>query len=223
MYKKIHPAEGTSSAAPEKGGTVTYLPTEEKPHFADRLSRNLALAGMLILSITAVRNAQLPSGQTVLTAVQDIIEGNWDESLGKISFVSNLLPETVSVFFDAAPRADLTAPCFGGFVSHFWQEDEPYLGYTSEDRRVFSVAPGQVMSLAHGPGEEKILRVRQDDGLETLYYNLASVNVTEGARVNADTCLGETIPGAETVVEVRRAGRAIDPTGCFAARSEASP
>ena len=64
----------------------------EKPKFSwrERLARNLALSGMLVLTIVAVKDARLPSGKTILTGVQQMVDQNWDDNLGKISFVSNL-------------------------------------------------------------------------------------------------------------------------------------
>ncbi len=222
MIKKISDMSNAPSPA-EKKEEIIYLPPSDQPRFADRLARNVALAGMLILAVTAVRNAKLPTGQTVLTYVQAMIEDNWDESIGKISFVSNLLPETVAVFFDTSAAPALTVPCLGASLTHAWSEGEPYLGYTAEDQRVYAALEGQVMSVAHGPGEEKILRIRHDNGLETLYYNLASLRVEEGEQVTKDTCLGEKLPASQAVVEVRRAGRAIDPTALFSPRGEKTP
>ena len=210
------PAENNVSAQEE-----THVSSREnkKPesNWKEHLARNLALACMLVISVTAVRSAQLPSGETMLTAVQRMIDAEWDERLGKISFVSNLFPETVAVFFESPPDASWIAPCFGE-VSHVWTESEPYVAYQSGDARVFAMASGQVMSVAHGPGEERIVRVRQDDGLEVLYYNLARSAVAEGDTVTSSTCIGEALAEG-VVIEVRRAGRAIDPTGCISPRS----
>lgn len=189
--------------------------------FGEKLARNLALTSMLALTIAAVHNAALPSGQTLLAAVQEMIDPAWDESLGKIRFVSNWFPETVAVFFESDPQTAFIAPCFGG-ISHAWSEAEPYVGYVSSDQSVYAAAEGQVMSVAHGMNEERIVRVRHDDGLETLYYNLASVSVREGDRVTASTCLGQRLPREDALIEVRRAGRAIDPSGFLAPR-EAQP
>ena len=205
---------------PEQPEITCALP--DKPRWGERLARNVALAGLLMVTVAAMRNAELPSGGTVLTAVRQMIDGEWDGgALGKISFVGSFLPETVAVFFETAPDAALTAPCFGS-LSHAWTAEEPYLGYDSQDKRVYAVAPGQVMSLYHGPEEEYILRVRHDDGLETMYYALASVFVSEGDAVSVRTCLGRALPEG-VVIEVRRAGRAIDPTALITERTGSAP
>lgn len=222
MIKHIRDVADVPPIREEEPQALEFLPPTPKLRFGERLARNLALAGMLVLAVTAVRNAQLPSGRTVLTAVQNMIDANWDESLGKISFVSNLFPETVSVFFASSPQAELTAPCFGT-LAHAWTMGEPYLGYAATDKMVYALSAGQVMSQAHGPGEERILRVRQEDGLEVLYYNLAEIAVEEGDSVTEKTCLGQALENAQVVVEVRRDGRAIDPTALIHPRSGQTP
>lgn len=197
------------------------LPEREKIPFGERLTRNLALAGMVLLALIAVRNEQLPTGQTVLEAIRQITEPEWDETLGKISFVSTLFPDTASVFFDTSlEKMPVTTPCFGE-ISHPWSREEPYLGFQGSDGLVYAAAPGQVMSLAHGMEEEWILRVRHDQGMETLYYNLGQINVREGDEVNEATCLGTVLAGKETVLEVRSGGRAVDPTALLTARETA--
>ncbi len=213
MIKTI-PKNSVESTVPDADRVSSH-----KKRFGEKLARNLALAAMLVLTVAAVHNAELPSGQTLLAAVQEMIDPNWDESLGKIRFVGNWFPETVAVFFESDPQMELTAPCFGS-VSHAWSDDEPYVGYASSDRNVYAAADGQVMSVAHGMNEERIVRVRHDDGLETLYYNLSSVSVREGDAVTASTCLGQRLPYEEALIEVRRAGRAIDPSALLAPREE---
>ncbi|MBR1585295.1 MAG: M23 family metallopeptidase [Clostridia bacterium] len=220
MIKATEKAPHSPDAAEAPRSGIEYLKTEEKPHFGERLARNMALAGMVLLAVTAVRNAELPSGETVLTAVQQMTTPNWDESLGKISFVSNLFPESVAVFFDTGVSESLTAPCAAA-VSHMFSAEEPYIGYQAAGQKVYAVSDGQVMSIAHGMNEERIIRLRHDDGIESLYYNLSETAVREGDSVTASTCLGVALPGAEPAVEVRRAGRAIDPTALMTPRQDA--
>ena len=208
--------------AEEKESGTVYRHAAEKKRWGENLARNCAFAGILTLMVVSVRNAELPTGQTVLTAVQQMIDANWDSSLGKISFVSNLLPESMAVFFESNPDAELTAPCLGPII-HAWSEKEPYLGYGAVNGHVYAVSAGQVMSVAHGLEEERVVRVRHENGLESLYYNLGSVNIREGDEVSTQTCLGTALAGQQALVEVRRAGRAINPTDLLVLRGEETP
>ena len=206
----------------EKKSKIVYRRETDQPRWGEKLARNFAFAGILTLAVVAVRNAELPTGKTVLTAVREMIDADWDKSLGTISFVSNLLPETMAVFFETDMEASLTAPCMGS-VAHAWSEEEPYIGYGAVNGNVYAVSDGQVMSVAHGLEEERVVRVRHDNGLESMYYNLTSVNVREGDEVNAQTCLGTVIQGKQALLEVRRAGRAVDPAPWLSPRKEALP
>ena len=125
----------------------------------------------------------------------------------------------MAVFFDTAPQGNLTAPCFGE-INHLWNEKEPYIGYLSKDAKVYAAADGQVMSVSHGPDEERIIRIRQENGLETMYYNLSNTFVSEGNMVNPTVCIGEALPDREVILEVRRAGRAVDPTALLSPREK---
>ncbi|MBR3017508.1 MAG: M23 family metallopeptidase [Clostridia bacterium] len=206
----------------EKKSGIVYRQEADKTRWGEKLARNFAFAGILTLAVVTVRNAQLPTGKTVLTAVQEIIDADWDKSLGTISFVSNLLPESMAVFFETDMQAILTAPCMGN-IAHAWSEEEPYIGYSTVNGRVYAVSDGQVMSVAHGLEEERVVRVRHENGLESMYYNLASVNVREGDEVTAQTCLGTVLPEKQALLEVRRAGRAVDPASWLTPRKEALP
>lgn len=218
MIKRVSADQQQDQIQAEAPDTIQYLSEKPKVAFGEHLVRNLALAGMLVLCITAIRNTKLPDGQTILTAVQQMVDTNWDDSLGKISFVSNLFPETVSVFFQSTVDTQLIAPCFGE-ITHVWSENEPYVGYhTNNGNQVFAAASGQVMSIAHGLQEEKIIRIRHDNGLETLYYNLASAAVQEGDVVSADICIGECLANSSPIIEVRKDGAPIDPTAFLSPR-----
>lgn len=192
-------------------------PEKPKIPFGEKLARNMALAGMILLVIVSVRNEQLPAGETVLTAVQQLIQPDWEKNLGKISFVSKLFPKTVSVFFDTSFSAPVTSPCFGA-VTHPWSAEEPYLAFSPSEKWMYAAAAGQVMSVAHGDAEEKILRIRHEDGLETLYYGLDELYVREGDEVTASTCLGTVLAGGGAAFELRRAGVSVDPAPVLTAR-----
>lgn len=213
--------QGDASAP---SGKLEYLPREPKPSFLEKLARNAALAGMLLIAVTALRSERLPSGQSVLTAVQELLEPPpWDETLGRIEFVSNLFPETVSVFFDSPSAYSLSAPSAGA-LCHAWSESEPYLGYQAgAEGRVYALADGQVMSLSYGPAGERVLRVRHQDGLEALYYNLDRVEAGEGDAVAQGACLGRLMDNRAAMVEVRREGRSVDPTAWMHPLPEGTP
>lgn len=182
---------------------------QSKPILGERLTRNVALCALLLLTVVSVRG-QLTGEQTVLAALQQNIGRDWDESIGKLTFVSALFPETALVFSQSARGTTLVAPCFSALKTPF-SAQTPYLAYDNENCAVYPCAGGTVMSLAHGNNEERILRLRHADGLETLYYNLARTHVTEGDLVDTNTVLGTTLLGEDLILEARVDGVTVDP------------
>lgn len=199
---------------PKKSRAVT-VPTPgwgQRILRADRLLRDLAVVGALFLTVLAVRNAQTPESQSVFSALQESANMQWDETLGQLSFVSNWLPESVQAVWNGTDSLTVLAPITGQTV-HAWSEKEPYVEWMSEISDVRCVADGEVMSIAHGLEEERILRIRHDDDTESIYGNLAECFAAEGDRVTAGQIIARVIEDQPLAFELRRDGRSIDPKG----------
>ena len=80
-------------------------------------------------------------------------------------------------------------------------------------RDVRASADGEVMSIAHGMEEERIVRIRHDDRTETLYGNLKNCHVQEGDQLCAGDVFAELMEGKPLAFELRVDGRSIDPNG----------
>ncbi len=181
-----------------------------KKDFAERLTRNVAVAAALLLCAVAVRNAALPQAKDVFSAIQDSVTMDINESLGKLTFVSNLLPESALVFLNSNETVQVSAPVHGDIV-HVFHEEEPYIGLLGVSSDVRVAADGEVMNVAHGDGEERGVRIRHEDGLETLYGNLMECFVSEGDQVYEGDIIGETAAKQPVYFEVRKNGRSVDP------------
>lgn len=180
-----------------------------------KLNRNLAFLMLLLVCLASIHNQKLPDGQTVLTAVQSTLDENWDESLGKITFVDHMIPQTLAVFLDASAPVHLSLPC-NGTLSHLWEDAAPYLSFAPSDSAAFAVADGEVMHLSHGADDTLSLRIRHENGLETVYYQLSSVSVSEGDHVAAASPIGQIKNGSELVLDVRKNGLSVNPLTYFA-------
>lgn len=199
---------------PKKSRAVTVPTTGwgQRILRADRLLRDLAVVGALFLTVLAVRNAQTPESQSVFSALQESANMQWDETLGQLSFVSNWLPESVQAVWNGTDSLTVLAPITGQTV-HAWSKKEPYVEWMSEISDVRCVADGEVMSIAHGLGEERILRIRHDDDTESIYGNLAECFAAEGDRVTAGQIIARVLEDQPLAFELRRDGRSIDPKG----------
>jgi len=96
---------------------------------------------------------------------------------------------------------------------HAWSESEPYITIQGTVTDVRAAADGEVMSIAHGLNEERILRVRHDDGTEALYGNLLNCHAGEGDRVYAGDVIATLIKDQPLAFELRVDGRSVDPEG----------
>ena len=190
--------EGTllSEEAPRTGAELTELPQKDgwgkRLLRADKLVRNLAVVGAMLLTVIAVKNAGSPDA--------------------KLSFVGGILPDGIQAVWSERETVTVFEPMAGDTV-HAWSQSEPYMAFMSAVRDVRAVADGEVMSVAHGLEEERILRVRHDDDTESIYGNLLTCYAQEGDRVYAGDVIATTIEGKPLVFELRRDGRSINPEG----------
>ena len=73
-----------SEEAPRSGAELTELPQKDgwgkRLLRADKLVRNLAVVGAMLLTVIAVKNAGSPDAQSVFGALQASTEMEWDES-----------------------------------------------------------------------------------------------------------------------------------------------
>ena len=200
----------------EEAPQLTQLPPKEKNWGTkflqlDQLVRNLAVIGGLVLVLVAVRNSAAPEAQSVFDAIQQSMGMEWDESLGKLSFVSNLLPEEIQEVWSETQTVELPIP-LNGIVVHTWSSGEPYLLIDSEETVVTASADGEVLAIAHGPDEERIVRIRHEDGTEAIYGNLTDCAIEQGEWIEAGETVGTLSADQPLAFEVRLNGRSVEPT-----------
>jgi len=189
----------------ERGWAVRFL-------HADLLVRNLAVVGVLLLTVIALRTSPSTQAQSVFSTLQESAGMEWDESVGKLSFVNRLLPEALQEVWNPQPDFMVYAP-LSGETLHVWTKNEPYITVMGRTDEIRVAADGEVMSIAHGLNEERIVRVRHLDDTEALYGNLAVSHVAEGQRVYAGDVIGTLLPNQPLAFELRVNGRSVDPSG----------
>ncbi len=177
----------------------------------DELIRNFAVVGALLLTIVAIRNSSSPEAISVFSALKEGAGMEWDESVGKLSFVNQLLPQELQAVWNEKSTPELYVPINGNVV-HAWAESEPYVSIRPATDDVRAAADGEVMSIAHGIGEERIVRVRHTDDSEALYGNLDLCYAQVGDAVRAGDVIAKVMDGRDLVFEWREDGRAVDPS-----------
>lgn len=180
----------------------------------DQLGRNLIVTGCLFLMVLAVRNTAQPQAQSVFSALKASAGMEWDESIGKLSFVNAVLPPSVQAVWSQENDIAVFSPIRGDVV-HAWSRQEPYVMIQSKVLDVRAAADGEVMSVAHGLDEERIVRIRHDDESESMYGNLAKCHLDAGDRVYAGDVFATLLEGKPLAFELRIDGRSVDPEKCW--------
>lgn len=186
---------------------------KEKLSFGDRLLRNSAFACALLLAILAVGNIDQPwarrASETVRQALTMRID--LDESIGGLSFVKELMPESALVFLNLTADTELSPPS-AGELAHAYSEAQPWLLFACGwGDSVTAVADGTVTAVSElGDGETLGLLVDHGNGLESVYAYLSESSVESGQRVERGQTLGAS--SANLYFELRESGAAVDPT-----------
>jgi len=183
----------------------------------EKLLRNTAVACALLLSVMALKNADQPWTRKVTEGVKQAMTMriDWDETLGRLSFVRSLMPETALVFLNLGDRTDLTAPAQGE-ITHAYTEQQPWLEYRCEaSHQVAAASDGVVTAAGQGAGGDWIVLIQSGEGVETVYGYLESVYVRAGQKVKSGQQIGVTAAQADSRLyfELRENGEPADPTG----------
>jgi len=196
---------------PEPDRRVRFTPRQcEAFRMGERLLRDCALCAAAVLCVLAVGNIRQPWAQSVASTVREAVTMDLDESLGRLHFVRNLLPESALVFWNVDANRSAYRPPATGRVVHAWRQAEPWIEYECEAQSVVSAAAGEVMAVTRGEGAAFMVRVRHDDGTETLYGDLVTCIVHEGEALEAGQILGAVQD--RFFFEARRDGRSFNPT-----------
>lgn len=190
-----------------------------KPERKKRIGRmNPGKAATLTAAafLCALTGAALtPAGREVGQALVSRVSGGfeYDETLGRLQFVSHVLPESAMVFLTSTGGDKAVAAPVSATARHAWNEDEPWLEYTCSGS-VCACLGGEVMTVVRSHADAYTVRLLHEDGYESVYSRLCSVTVSEGDSISAGQTIGQTDGFA--AFELRRDGLSIQPV--FAAQ-----
>lgn len=133
----------------------------------------------------------------------------YDETLGRLQYVSSILPESAMVFMDSGSLQET-----GNIVSydaqtiHPWSAEEPWLEYkTTGD--VFACQDGEIVTVVENGRDSYTVRMIHTGGYESVYSGIGDVYAEEGDYVYAGEQLG--IADGEASFELRKDGLSIQP------------
>ena len=118
---------------------------------------------------------------------------NLDDTLGELTFVRKLMPESALVFLNVSGSATLTPPVSGSVV-HPYSALQPWLMFGTKNAPVCAPGAGTVSAVSELSGGQYGLLIDHGQGLESVCAGLSAVSVQSGAvRSSARAAKGCTL------------------------------
>ena len=191
----------------ERGEAREETPAKRSSRF--RLPRHLPALVAAACCVGAGVYAVARPGGPASEAMSRLTAGfEYDETLGRLQFVSNILPESAMVFLsggDAQP--EMTQPT-SAQLTHAWDEREPWLEYACTGD-VVACEDGEVMTVVRNREDEYTVRVLHENGYESIYSGLTQVDLRESDPVKAGQRVGSA--SGLAAFELRCNGLSVQP------------
>lgn len=215
IHTQLLPDADTAKETPKGGGHAPKVRLRRRPRqrlgSGDRLLRNSAIACAILLGILALGNVRQPWAEKASQGIERALTMriDLDDSIGELTFVRQIMPESALVFLNLTGNSELARPTDGA-VEHVWSQLQPWLMFEPGQRAVYAVSAGTVTAVSPLSGDRYGLLVDHGDGLESVYASLSEVTVQSGDSVSRGQQLGASTEGL--YFELRQDGEAVDPT-----------
>lgn len=183
----------------------------------EKLIRNTAVSCALLLSVLALKNVDQPWSRKATEGVRQVVNMriDWDDTLGKLSFVRALVPDTALVFLNLGSGMDMNRPV-NGQVVHEFTAQQPWLEFRCPAREAVCAAlSGTVEAVGQGAGNDWIIMIRGEEDTEAVYGYLSEAYVQVGQKVEAGELIGMTADeeNSRFYFELQENGSPSDPSG----------
>lgn len=183
--------------------------------FSERLLRNTAVSCALLLGIMALKNIDTPFTNRITGAVRRAVNMNLEihESIGRLSFVQKLMPESALVFFNMSPSSEAAVPA-SGEVLHAFSDAQPWTEIKTLDYApIRAILPGRVAACVQTLEGDYTILITHEDGSEAVYAYVHETDVKTGDAVAASDEIGRSGAGgqARLYLEYRIDGSCADP------------
>lgn len=186
-----------------------WTPVRKTKKNRKRLLRNTSVFAAVSLCLGAGALFALRSPGGVQSVMSHVTAGfEYDDTLGRLQFVSNILPESAMVFLSGSEEAQKLAMPTSAKVSHAWTQEEPWLEYACIGN-VCACQDGEVMTIVKNRQDEYTVRVLHGNGYESIYSGLNAVGLKEQDAVASGQQIG-TAAGF-TAFELRKDGLSVLP------------
>lgn len=180
--------------------------------FQERLLRNSCLACAVLLGMLALSGLNAPWAKKAAESIEHALtmEIDLDGSLGQLSFVQKLMPESALVFFNLSGDSELQRPVRDD-LSHPYSPAQPWLMFdSSPGTAVCAAADGVVSAVSQLSDGSFGVLIDHGDGLESVTASLAEIGVQTGDKLVRGAAIGTS--SGSVFFELRQGGEAVDPT-----------
>lgn len=185
---------------------------KRKASFQERLLRNSCIACAVLLGILALSNLETPWAQRASGTIERALtmKIDLDQSIGQMSFVQKIMPESALVFFNLSGETDLLRPV-DGTLSHAYSEIQPYLIFECDDGTpVYLPSDGSVAAISRMSDGCWGVLIDNGSGIESVIAGMDVVSVSVGDTLKQRAEIGTS--GTKVYFEQRSGGESIDPT-----------
>ena len=183
-----------------------WIPVTKKEHHRKRLLRNASIFAAVSICLGIGAYSFTPNSQEILAHLTAGFE--YDDTLGRLQYVSNILPESAMVFLNQADAQSSFLNPTEGQVLHAWSQEEPWLEYVSVST-VSSCHDGEIMTVVKNRDNKYTVRILHNGGYESIYSGLVSVDLQESDHILAGEQVGQANGYAS--FELRKDGISILP------------
>ncbi|ADL07514.1 M23 family metallopeptidase [Thermosediminibacter oceani] len=187
-----------------------YTGSNEKRDFSRFMSLNKVLISLIILCVILfIKKADFPMASAALSRVNQVISYEWDlnklgDGLHKLSFLNQQVPVFKSLLREGESppvrSGALIAPVNGRVTSGFGRRFHPLLKVERmhngidieqvEGSPVKAAGDGTVMLAAEDAEMGRLIKIRHEGDLVTLYAHLKDVYVKAGDKVRKGQIIG---------------------------------
>ena len=208
----IHTSNVPVSAEPAAPQPHRRIRIKTRLSFQERLLRNSCLACAVLLGVLALGNLNHPWAKQASSRIEHALtmEIDLDKSLGQLSFVQKLMPESALVFFNLNGSSELQKPVQAQ-LSHAYSPNQPWLIFTSNDGDpVCACSDGTVSAVSPLSDGSYGLLIDHGSGMESVTACLRTVEAQTGDQVLRGASIGTA--AGEIYFELQQGGTACDPT-----------
>lgn len=188
-------------------------PKQRQPlSFPDRLLRSSAIACALLLGVLALGNINQPWARSASESIERALtmKIDLDDSIGRLSFIKKLMPESALVFLNLSGDNRMICPAEGKII-HEYSDAQPWLLFecaSGED--VLAPDDGIVTAVSPLSGDTFGVMIDHGDGLESICAYLEEACIESGSTVQRGQKIGTS--EINLYFELRQSEKSIDPS-----------